>query len=216
MKWHGKRGRPALFWKELALPCSRQERWDPQKDVGRPCSARGCCRRHEAGSLLSNSFFPSPWCYPRAVSWLKQSLKEGSCLPGWRGRLSINPFYFCSDLPNLFKFSLFKMWDIVVCIQTQCGFLSLKALPLSRSPFQLWPIQGLATVLRLPFPSVIQFTWPQNYLGSLTILKCPGFFCNFFFYCRKYLFLASQCLPNSLLDKTWEPTSTTCHQSGNS
>lgn len=114
---------------------------------------------------------PTSCCYPRAPSWLKQSLKAGSCLPGQRGRLSINPFYFCSVLPNHFKFSLFQMWDIIVCTQIQCGFLSLKALPLGRSPSQLWPVQSLATTSPLPSPGVIQFTWPQNYLGCLTNLK---------------------------------------------
>lgn len=47
-----------------------------------------------AGSLLSESFFPSPCCYQRAPSLLKPSMKAGSCLPGQRGVLSISSFLF--------------------------------------------------------------------------------------------------------------------------
>lgn len=47
-----------------------------------------------AGSLLSESFFPSPCCYQRAPSWLKPSMKAGSCLPGQRRVLSISSFLF--------------------------------------------------------------------------------------------------------------------------
>lgn len=170
----------------------RQERGDP----GKPWGARGR-GRHEASSLLPQSFFPSPCCYPRAPSWLKQSSKAGSCLPGQRGRLSINPFYFCSVLPNHFKFSLCKMWDIRVRIGTQCGFLSLKALPLGRFPSQLCPVQGLATTS--PSPSVIQFTRPQNHLGYPTTLKSTILCVSFASSPENTLY---RCLSNGLLDKT--------------
>lgn len=130
--------------------CGRQERRNPQEDVGNPCSDRGSHRRHGVGSQLSKTFLPSPCCYPRALSWLKQSFKAGSCQPGQKGKLSAKPFHFGSALPNHFKFLLCKMWDIVVHIQIQCGFWNPMALPLGRSLSQLWPTQGLKRTFPLP------------------------------------------------------------------
>lgn len=142
------------------LACGLKE---APKGAGRrdpsPLQQAGGAAQHEAGGCcrqpLSKSSFPSPCCYERAPSGRKQSSKAGSCLPGQRGGLSIRPFYFCSVLPNHFKFSLFKMWDIIVHAEIQCGFLSPKALLLGRSPSHLWPIQALESTSPFPSPPII-------------------------------------------------------------
>lgn len=142
--------RLALCWKELPLPTAESfPGWLWETGKGGPTARCGePMLWQRVGSQLSRTFFPSPCCYPRTQSWLKQ--KAGSCQSGQKGKLSAKAFYFGSVLPNHFEFSLCKMWDVVVHIQIQCGFWSLMAVPWDTSLSQLWPTQGLTT---LPLPS---------------------------------------------------------------
>lgn len=118
----GKRGPPdrcgePMLWQRLPLEARGRQKKKPQK------------------TFWLSKTFPSPCCYPRALSWLKQSLKTGSCQPGRKGKLSAKPFSFGSVLLNHFKFSLCKMWDIAVHIQIKRGLWSPMALPWDKIPF---------------------------------------------------------------------------------
>lgn len=86
----------------------------------RGCAAPGCCRA--AASSLSPKLLPITLLLSEGTEQAETEF-EGRKLPArTKGGLSISSFYFSSVLPNHFKFSLFKMWGIIVHTETQCGY----------------------------------------------------------------------------------------------